>query len=444
MATLIQNIRTMLRDTRGAALIEFVMFAPIVAVLAYGATEISRYILLQQKLERMSYTVNDMVTMAEGAQQGTDPTPLTLTLTRLNQILGTRENQFSPFNFGSNAGGVIVTSIHQEPGEAPRIVWQHAVGATNTGESTLGSGIDTPITLPTGAPMFDDENMIVVETMYTYQPLFDRFSQLSDPKRLHKTTFFRPRDTNGLLYLPGLVNPPCSTPPCTYASSPSPGPTTPTTTPPTTSPPTTSPPTTTPPTTSPPTTSPPTTSPPTTSPPTTTPSFGGGGGGCFAGDTAVLMADGSTRQIKDIKQGDYVMAFDMKDPRGALTSRKVAATVRYDNRDTLRLNHTIVVTPDHKLPNAKGMKVTAGSLQVGDSLIGADGKPVAITSIERNYATLPVYNMEVEGLHTYVVHNVRSNNQLIRQSSIDKLIEEQELMGVSISISGGGGPMHKH
>ena len=154
---------------------------------------------------------------------------------------------------------------------------------------------------------------------------------------------------------------------------------------------------------------------------------GGGGGGCFAGDTSILMADGTTRRIQDVKEGDYVMAFDMSDPRGGLQSRKVNATIRFEAQMTMRINHSIIVTPDHKLPKASGLKVEAGTLQVGDELIAEDGSKVRITSIERDFATLPVYNMEVDGLNTYIAGGIRSNNMIIRKSSLQKLMDEGEI-----------------
>jgi len=33
----------------------------------------------------------------------------------------------------------------------------------------------------------------------------------------------------------------------------------------------------------------------------------GGGGGCFTGDSLVLMGDKTLKQVKDIKRGEYIL-----------------------------------------------------------------------------------------------------------------------------------------
>lgn len=136
----------------------------------------------------------------------------------------------------------------------------------------------------------------------------------------------------------------------------------------------------------------------------------GGGGGCFAPETLVLMADGSSKPINQIALGDRVMGEDEQGNRAVQTVTHLF--VHEGSYETLRLNGTLIVTPNHPMRSIRGgVKnwTEAGALSLGDLLVGLGG-PVTLTT-EEPAATLPaVYNLEVEPNHTYfaggyLVHN---------------------------------------
>ncbi|MBI1327111.1 MAG: hypothetical protein GC136_05670 [Alphaproteobacteria bacterium] len=148
---------------------------------------------------------------------------------------------------------------------------------------------------------------------------------------------------------------------------------------------------------------------------------GGGGGGCFAAGTMIKLADGGTKPIDQIKKGDVVLSFDLKDVTGKLVPNKVAATVSFEDQKVIRINDRFTVTPSHKFPLADNSVIEAGDLKVGDTLVAEDGNVVTIEKIDVLADTQRVYNFEVENNHSYVVEGIRTNNMVLRPETIDSL-----------------------
>ncbi|MFD7831140.1 polymorphic toxin-type HINT domain-containing protein, partial [Kitasatospora sp. NPDC059803] len=131
----------------------------------------------------------------------------------------------------------------------------------------------------------------------------------------------------------------------------------------------------------------------------------------FPAGTLVLMADGSSRQIEQIRVGDHVRATDPES--GETSSRRVDATIYTpDDRDFTDL---MIISPDR----ATGMITSTGNhpfwvesqrtwrnaadLKAGDTLRTATGQTAQITST-RHWKTLqPAYNLTVNTVHTYHV-----------------------------------------
>ncbi|MFF3893195.1 ricin-type beta-trefoil lectin domain protein [Streptomyces sp. NPDC001812] len=150
-------------------------------------------------------------------------------------------------------------------------------------------------------------------------------------------------------------------------------------------------------------------------------SSGGGGGGCtkddnsFTPDTKVLMADGTTKAIKDVKAGDKVLATDPE--TGETTAQTVTAEILGKG-----VKHLVKVTID--TDGKKGSKtaevtatdkhpfwvpelddwIDATDLKSGQWLRTSAGTLVQITAVERRTALdATVHNLTVSMLHTYYV-----------------------------------------
>ncbi|WP_167530712.1 LamG-like jellyroll fold domain-containing protein [Microbispora hainanensis] len=150
-----------------------------------------------------------------------------------------------------------------------------------------------------------------------------------------------------------------------------------------------------------------------------TDSPGMGGSDClpsnsFVAGTKVLMADGSVKSIEDVKIGDEVIAAD---PEAGLTEAKRVTTLIAGEG----LKHLVKITVDvdgHRgdatdsitataghpfwVPTLQRW-VTAGQLQPGTWLQTSAGTYVQITAVERRSALQSVFNLTIEGLHTYYV-----------------------------------------
>ncbi len=223
-------IRLLLRQRAGTALIEFALVFPFLFILIFGAIELTRYVLINQKLEKATWVVSGVVTREPTATKATPTVPASgVTVAEL------QANAFP--NFDSTMGvygccgptqttseGVIVTSIYKYgPGEKAgcnigtepdclRVQWQMgylppgSAPGGSAGEWTsaiTGIGITQRGAMlglcnaarvcqqPTGAfaavgtqpltgeeqaniqNMIADENMIVTESFYQYQPLLE-------------------------------------------------------------------------------------------------------------------------------------------------------------------------------------------------------------------------------------------------------------------------------
>ena len=148
---------------------------------------------------------------------------------------------------------------------------------------------------------------------------------------------------------------------------------------------------------------------------------------CFDAGTQVLMSDGTTKNIEDVKVGDMVMSYNTVTHE--FEPKKVLRTITKHHSDDLvyvnlsngkrigmRAYHPLLTTEGYKSlrPEFAQTKIEAGKiekLQVGDTLIGYEAN-VTITSIEqrnpiKNYDT---YNLEVEDNHNYIVNGVVAHN----------------------------------
>jgi type II secretory pathway pseudopilin PulG len=141
-------------------------------------------------------------------------------------------------------------------------------------------------------------------------------------------------------------------------------------------------------------------------------SFGAGSGGelisvCLLSATPILMADGSSKPIQEVRIGDRVIAFDEK--TGQFKEDRVVKFFKHRADNYLIVNNKLKVTPNHPI-YSEGKVVNIGSLKLGDKLLNSQGRPEEITSIKEIKKNVWVYNLEVNPYHTYVaggfvVHN---------------------------------------
>ena len=127
---------------------------------------------------------------------------------------------------------------------------------------------------------------------------------------------------------------------------------------------------------------------------------------CFTADTKVY-SDCGLVCIEDIAVGDSVWAYDFETDETEL--KKVLNVWIKETDEILHLEtsdgETIDTTTNHPFyVDGKGW-VAAGDLEIGDTLVTAEGNEVEVTDIEieRLAEPITVYNLEVEDFHTYFV-----------------------------------------
>ncbi|WP_433650288.1 polymorphic toxin-type HINT domain-containing protein [Micromonospora zamorensis] len=131
-------------------------------------------------------------------------------------------------------------------------------------------------------------------------------------------------------------------------------------------------------------------------------------GDSFAPDTQVLLGDGTTKAIGNVRLGDEVLATD---PQTGMTSAETVTDL-HRNLDTdfadvtisdSRSAEVVRSTQRHPFWNATTRRWTdAGDLRPGDALLGRGG-PATVTAVQRYAGSRVMHNLTVADLHTYYV-----------------------------------------
>jgi hypothetical protein len=167
------------RRRRGVAAMEFALTLPIWITMLLGAADGTYCLLVNEKSDRIAYSVTDIVTQYQ-----------TITIANLKDILQAASQLMQPFPFGNN-GVVIVTSVYKPAGQTPVIEWQYAGGGTLTKVSAIGTTGGVP-TLPNGLTLNDNDNVIISEVYYNFTPLFLNVGPLS-ANTVYRVAMYKPR-----------------------------------------------------------------------------------------------------------------------------------------------------------------------------------------------------------------------------------------------------------
>ncbi|MFJ9083830.1 polymorphic toxin-type HINT domain-containing protein [Streptomyces sp. NPDC102384] len=131
---------------------------------------------------------------------------------------------------------------------------------------------------------------------------------------------------------------------------------------------------------------------------------------CFLAGTDVLMADGATKNIEDVKVGDKVRTTDPE--TGETRTRKVTRLIHVDSdkhfnklsiATTEGIEH-LTATHEHPFWSPSQNKwVTAGDLKPGMTLLTDHGTTVTVTANHAYTQHVRTYNLTIDELHTYYV-----------------------------------------
>lgn len=131
----------------------------------------------------------------------------------------------------------------------------------------------------------------------------------------------------------------------------------------------------------------------------------------FLPGSQVLMADGSSKNIEDLRVGDEILTADPA--TGKTTRQRITAEllsegsknlVKITIEESSGKRQVITATDNHPFwVAALGEWVPAGQLTAGQWLQTSNGTYVQIAIVERWTQTARVYNLTVAGTHTYYV-----------------------------------------
>jgi tetratricopeptide (TPR) repeat protein len=140
-----------------------------------------------------------------------------------------------------------------------------------------------------------------------------------------------------------------------------------------------------------------------------TPIIAGGGGGCMAEDTQILLGDGSSVPVGQLRCGDRLVSHGGSGTRG---QSRIWRTMRLWEDNGVTINGTLTVSRSQLLLAVHGW-TTAGALRAGDVLVGTGGVHRPIEAVEPWNGQRVVHHFNLNGLPTflaegYVLHNSKA------------------------------------
>jgi Flp pilus assembly pilin Flp len=170
-------LRRLWRDRSGISATEFALILPVLFLLSIGTFEVSRFIMVNQKLQNGGFILADLVARDR-----------TISEDQLVNIFLAIGNLIQPFPFDTR-GTVILTSVGAVVDDTPFVNWQR----TGAGGLAAASEVGLPgqaATLPDDLPIRANETIIVAEVYFDYEPVF--WMPL-DNRVIRKVAYYKPR-----------------------------------------------------------------------------------------------------------------------------------------------------------------------------------------------------------------------------------------------------------
>jgi hypothetical protein len=164
-------------NNEGLAYLEFAITLPLLLLLFLGAVEVTRYIIIAQKVEKATTTVSDVVAQSS-----------TIGAAELDKLMQAVKQVMRPYVFNTN-GYVILSSVTKSGNNPPVVSWQYTGGGTWVHSSQVGVQGSPALWVPFA--LSDKENIIIAEVYYDFKPILA--NSVIPSKTIYKTAVFRPR-----------------------------------------------------------------------------------------------------------------------------------------------------------------------------------------------------------------------------------------------------------
>lgn len=180
----------------GLAYVEFVISIPLLLLLLFGAIDVSRYVMISQKLQSAINTVGDIV-----AQESAITKPALLT-NEVPQLMNLAQNMLQPY-YESAKVGIIISNVLHENGSA-KLKWQACGGGTLGNISRMGKVIGSTVAIPSNMVLAAGDEVVVAEIYYQYTPL--TVGLITPPITMYRSAVYTPRNSSaGIPTLSTLV-----------------------------------------------------------------------------------------------------------------------------------------------------------------------------------------------------------------------------------------------
>ncbi len=177
-------------NSSGAALIEFALVLPVLLTLLVGTIEMSRFAIIELKLDKAANAMTDFVTQGSSVKA-----------TDLAGYAGTMPQIMKPFSFSGTVIFSSLVTVQSAASATPScannvqncITWQNRPVGTDA--SALG-GLGASVTLPGNYKLEKGQDMIAAEVYYNYAPLLPVTGSLISalaPQKLYKLSVTKPR-----------------------------------------------------------------------------------------------------------------------------------------------------------------------------------------------------------------------------------------------------------
>jgi Flp pilus assembly protein TadG len=131
---------------------------PILMILLLGVADIGWYAVMSHRMAQVASTVTALTAREE-----------TISQAKLQDIFSAAAAVAQPFELATQ-GRSIVSSLTNPGGKGAKIAWQRLSPTGITAASRLGVAGSTP-KLPTGFSVGADENIVVAECFFRFDPL---------------------------------------------------------------------------------------------------------------------------------------------------------------------------------------------------------------------------------------------------------------------------------
>jgi len=170
--------RRLLACRAGNVAVEFGLAVPVLMMMMLASVELARFVILNQKLDRVASSVSDLVARAE-----------TIKESELQDIFAAVSEVASPFDI-ADLGVVIVSSVTNLDGSGPVIAWQRSGAGSYSATSKIGGEGDNA-NLPADFEVRNGETAIIAEVYFDFAPFLSEL--IVEPRVVYHTAHFRPR-----------------------------------------------------------------------------------------------------------------------------------------------------------------------------------------------------------------------------------------------------------